>query len=65
MFAPAMGIVEDEATGSAAIQLTTQLGRNLVITQGAGSHLHTTALADGWSTVGGQVLPEPARTITF
>jgi predicted PhzF superfamily epimerase YddE/YHI9 len=65
MFAPAMGVPEDEATGSAATQLTTRLARDLLITQGSGSHLHTTALPDGWSTVGGRVLPEPTRTITF
>ncbi|WP_328320299.1 PhzF family phenazine biosynthesis protein [Kribbella sp. NBC_00382] len=61
MFAPAMGIEEDEATGSAATQLAARLGRNLHITQGAGSHLHTTLLPDGWTTVGGRVAPEPPR----
>ncbi|GAA0957661.1 PhzF family phenazine biosynthesis protein [Kribbella koreensis] len=55
MFAPAMGIEEDEATGSAATQLTAHLGRNLHVIQGAGSHLHTTLLQDGWTTVGGRV----------
>lgn len=65
MFAPALGITEDEATGSAATALTTRLGRDLHITQGAGSHLLTTHEADGWSTVGGRVLPEASRTLSF
>jgi predicted PhzF superfamily epimerase YddE/YHI9 len=55
MFAPGIGIPEDEATGAAAVQLTGRLARDLHITQGAGSHLHTTVLADGWTTVGGRV----------
>jgi predicted PhzF superfamily epimerase YddE/YHI9 len=41
MFAPALGIREDEATGSAAIRLTGELGRDLEIEQGAGSLLST------------------------
>jgi predicted PhzF superfamily epimerase YddE/YHI9 len=53
MFAPAMGIVEDQATGSAAVALTTRLGRDLDITQGAGCRLFTRQLADGFVRVGG------------
>ncbi|MFC3298019.1 hypothetical protein ACFOD2_17770 [Clavibacter michiganensis subsp. insidiosus] len=34
MFAPALGVPEDEATGSAALRLTARLGRDLRITQG-------------------------------
>ena len=64
MFAPVLGITEDEATGSAATALTTRLGRDLHITQGAGSQLLTTHQPDGWSTVGGRVLPESPRVIT-
>lgn len=64
VFAPAMGVPEDEATGSAATQLTARLSRALHITQGAGSQLHTTNLPGGWTTVGGRVLPAPGRTIT-
>ena len=41
MFAPALGIREDEATGSAAIRLTADLVRDLEIVQGEGSLLHT------------------------
>ncbi|GAA1700992.1 PhzF family phenazine biosynthesis protein [Kribbella yunnanensis] len=55
-FAPAMGVPEDEATGSAATQLTALLGRDLHIIQGAGSHLHTTHLPPSHATVGGRVV---------
>lgn len=41
MFAPDLGIREDEATGAAAIRLTAELGRDLSITQGEGSILRT------------------------
>lgn len=64
VFAPAMGVPEDEATGSAATQLTARLGRSLHITQGAGSQPLTTNLSGGWTTVGGRVVPAPSRTIT-
>ncbi len=55
-FAPAMGITEDEATGSAATQLTAVLGRDLHIVQGLGSHLYTTHLPPSHATVGGRVV---------
>lgn len=64
MFAPAFGIVEDEATGAAAIALTGRLERDLDILQGKGSRLHTTWEADGWATVGGRVVAEEPRTVT-
>lgn len=41
MFGPQMGIVEDEATGAAAVRVTDQLRRDLTIRQGAGSLLQT------------------------
>lgn len=47
MFAPAMGIVEDDATGAAAIAITAKLGHPLRITQGAGSEISTAPAADG------------------
>lgn len=47
MFAPEMGIVEDEATGAAAVRITDRLGRNLEITQGRGSRISTRLRADG------------------
>jgi predicted PhzF superfamily epimerase YddE/YHI9 len=64
MFAPAMGIPEDEATGSAATQLTARLARPLHITQGAGSQLITTTLSPTAVTVGGRVTAAPPRTIS-
>lgn len=56
MFAPALGIPEDEATGAAAIRLTAILGRGLDIRQGAGSRLHTRLLPDGRVEVGGRTV---------
>ncbi|MFE6925718.1 PhzF family phenazine biosynthesis protein [Nocardia sp. NPDC057663] len=55
MFAPAMGIAEDEATGAAAVALTGQLRRGLVVTQGQGSQLYTEWDSDGWVRLGGWV----------
>jgi predicted PhzF superfamily epimerase YddE/YHI9 len=65
MFAPAMGIREDEATGAAAIGLTARRQRNLAITQGKGSRIITTWEGQGWATVGGRVVEEPSRSISF
>jgi predicted PhzF superfamily epimerase YddE/YHI9 len=64
-FAPAMGIEEDEATGSAVTQLTAQLTRDLLVVQGTGSHLRTTWHPPTHATVGGRVLPAEPRTITI
>ncbi|WP_054814163.1 PhzF family phenazine biosynthesis protein [Nocardia arizonensis] len=55
MFAPTMGIAEDEATGAAAVALTAQLRQGLVITQGKGSQLFTQWDSDGWVRLGGRV----------
>ncbi|WP_278264006.1 PhzF family phenazine biosynthesis protein [Nocardia sp. AG03] len=55
MFAPAMGIAEDEATGAAAVALTARLRRGLVLTQGLGSQLYTAWDSDGWVRLGGRV----------
>jgi predicted PhzF superfamily epimerase YddE/YHI9 len=62
MFAPAMGIVEDEATGAAAIGFTGLLDRDLEITQGKGSRIHTTLEAEGWASVGGLVVADSPLT---
>ncbi|MFE0377982.1 PhzF family phenazine biosynthesis protein [Streptomyces inhibens] len=48
-------IVEDEATGAAAMLLTHQLGRPLDIRQGAGSQILTRISPDGTIAVGGRV----------
>lgn len=57
-FAPEAGIVEDEATGSAALALCSLLGREVVIHQGRGSVLSCRPLADGRCEVGGRVRHE-------
>lgn len=62
MFAPELGIREDEATGAAAVRLTAELGRDLEIVQGAGSLIHTHVRYLGQQVeVGGRV--SEARTI--
>ncbi|MET7777328.1 MULTISPECIES: PhzF family phenazine biosynthesis protein [Streptomyces] len=49
------GIVEDEATGAAALLLTDRLGRALNIVQGTGSQILTAPQPGGWVEVGGRV----------
>ncbi|MFD0021540.1 PhzF family phenazine biosynthesis protein [Streptomyces sp. NPDC058382] len=49
------GIIEDEATGAAALLLSTQLGRALNITQGRGSQILTAPAPDGAVEIGGRV----------
>ncbi|RIJ60166.1 PhzF family phenazine biosynthesis protein [Clavibacter phaseoli] len=58
MAAPALGIAEDEATGAAALRVTTHLGRGLRITQGRGSELVTRLLDDGLAEVGGRTVAD-------
>ncbi|MGQ4597680.1 PhzF family phenazine biosynthesis protein [Nocardia sp. R6R-6] len=58
MFAPTLGIVEDEATGAAAVALTALLRKSLVITQGKGSQLFTQWDSDGWVRLGGRVVAD-------
>ncbi|PWI42259.1 PhzF family phenazine biosynthesis protein [Streptomyces sp. ICBB 8177] len=48
-------IVEDEATGAAALLLTAELGRPLDIRQGTGSQILTLPHPDGTIEVGGRV----------
>jgi predicted PhzF superfamily epimerase YddE/YHI9 len=59
MFAPLMGIVEDEATGSAAVRLTAKLGRDLDVVQGGGSRLSTRLLSSDLVDLGGRVVRDP------
>ncbi|MDG4864825.1 PhzF family phenazine biosynthesis protein [Streptomyces sp. T-3] len=49
------GIVEDEATGAAALLLTASLGRALNVTQGVGSQILTAPGPDGLIEIGGRV----------
>ncbi|MFD7610152.1 PhzF family phenazine biosynthesis protein [Streptomyces sp. NPDC059828] len=53
------GIVEDEATGAAALLLTARLGRALNITQGRGSQILTAPGPDGIVEIGGRVRMAP------
>lgn len=55
------GIVEDEATGAAALLLTAELGRALNITQGRGSQILTAPGPDGSIEIGGRVRRLPPR----
>jgi predicted PhzF superfamily epimerase YddE/YHI9 len=56
VFPVAIGIAEDEATGSAAIRLGALLGRELTIHQGEGSVIHVRPRDDGLVEVGGRVI---------
>ena len=60
-FAPAVGIVEDEATGSAALTLSARLGRDLTVHQGRGSLLVARPLEGGRAEVGGRVTLDDER----
>ncbi|MEV0263931.1 PhzF family phenazine biosynthesis protein [Streptomyces sp. NPDC050617] len=55
------GVVEDEATGAAAMILTQELGRPLCVRQGAASEVLTRPHLDGTIEVGGRVLPSSVR----
>lgn len=63
MFAPHMGIREDEATGAAAVRITEYLSRDLTIVQGKGSVIQTTWSAYGWVEVAGRVVDDGQRQI--
>jgi predicted PhzF superfamily epimerase YddE/YHI9 len=61
VFGARVGIVEDEATGSAAVRLCAALGRPLDIRQGRASRILARPLADGWVEIGGRsVIDETA-----
>jgi predicted PhzF superfamily epimerase YddE/YHI9 len=55
------GIAEDEATGSAAVLLSAQLGRALEIRQGRGSRILVTPLDGGYVEVGGTCVLDEVR----
>ena len=63
MFANELRVPEDEATGSAAVRMTDHLSRDLRITQGRGSQIHTTWDPAGWVTVSGRVVDDGVRRI--
>ncbi|HWC81578.1 MAG TPA: PhzF family phenazine biosynthesis protein [Pseudonocardiaceae bacterium] len=55
VFPTAMGIVEDEATGAAALRLGARLGRPVVIRQGIGSRINVRPGPLGMVEIGGVV----------
>jgi predicted PhzF superfamily epimerase YddE/YHI9 len=62
-FFPEEGIVEDEATGSAALALCVALGRDIEVRQGEGSLIHARYLGDGRAEVGGTVALDEVREL--
>ena len=63
MFAPELGVPEDEATGAAAVRITDFLSRDLTIVQGKGSVIHTWWSAEGWVRVAGRVVDDGVTQI--
>jgi len=61
VFPTAMGIVEDEATGAAALRLGARLGRPLTIHQGKASEILVMPEEDGTVSIGGRVEPVEQR----
>jgi predicted PhzF superfamily epimerase YddE/YHI9 len=61
VFVPEAGVAEDEATGSAAMLLCSQLGRELEIRQGRGSVILARPLGDGTAEVCGRVVHDEVR----
>jgi predicted PhzF superfamily epimerase YddE/YHI9 len=55
VFPRAVGVAEDEATGSAAMRLCAELGRPIDIRQGRGSRILAAPVADGYVEIGGRV----------
>jgi predicted PhzF superfamily epimerase YddE/YHI9 len=54
-FYPSLAIDEDEATGSAALALSVELGREIEVHQGEGSVIGARPLGDGRAEIGGTV----------
>lgn len=54
-FATDVGILEDEATGAAAVVIGAAIGRPLTIRQGVGSEILVRPAADGTVEIGGRV----------
>ncbi len=63
VFAPDLGVIEDPATGSAAIMLCAALGRPLVIEQGPGCVIEVQPLSDGLVELGGRVADDGDRRL--
>jgi predicted PhzF superfamily epimerase YddE/YHI9 len=63
MFAANLGVVEDEATGAAAVRITDYLSRDLLITQGKGSQIETQWSPEGWVRVSGRVVDDGVKRV--
>jgi predicted PhzF superfamily epimerase YddE/YHI9 len=63
-FVPDAGIEEDEATGSAALTLSSRLGRRIEVRQGRGSVLAARPTGGGRAEVGGRVRLDEVRDYT-
>ena len=61
VFGERIGVLEDEATGSAAVRLCAALDRALDIRQGRGSRILARPLADGWVEIGGGCVLDAVR----
>ncbi|HEX5014525.1 MAG TPA: PhzF family phenazine biosynthesis protein [Candidatus Limnocylindrales bacterium] len=59
------GILEDEATGLAAVMLSGRLGRDLTIRQGVGSEILARLRPDGMVEIGGRVELVERRPFVF
>jgi predicted PhzF superfamily epimerase YddE/YHI9 len=59
------GVGEDEATGSAAICLAVEVGRDIEIRQGRGSRLDARFLGEGRAEVGGRVVLDEVRQFSL
>lgn len=63
VFALHFDVIEDEATGSAALKLAAQLGRPITVRQGRGSLILATPTGNGEASVGGQVVYDSRRRV--
>ena len=61
VFAPELGVAEDEATGAAAVLLGAHVGRAIVIHQGRGSRIQARPGPEGTVEVGGRVELDDVR----
>jgi predicted PhzF superfamily epimerase YddE/YHI9 len=63
VFAPAFGVGEDPATGSAAVALCAVLGRAITIDQGPHCQIVARPQEDGWVELGGRVADDGATEV--
>ena len=63
-FATSYGVPEDEATGSAALRLVSQLRRPILITQGCGSVIYARPASDtSMAEIGGRIVQDEVRVL--